>query len=137
MEMSEKSKRNSRLIAGCISVLAAWLVFRLTYDPQGGFVFPPSQFYTWPIAVMGGILAGYSVSEIIFDTTWDLSRFAFGFIGGLIGWVGSHLLQEIERVELGEPLVASAFIGALPYGIALIIVGIVILEGATRFKKSI
>lgn len=96
-------------IGGALVILSM-LTFYTIYG--SGPSFPPSQFYTWPMSVVGGVFVGYAVADLASIGDGQLQGIGLALEGGTVAWTGQLAIQAFESsaIEflLGAPLVSRS-----------------------------
>lgn len=110
--MSRWTPKNAwiTIAIGGALVIVSMLLFSTMYG--SGPTFPPSQVYTWPMAVVGGVLTGYAVAELAAIGDSQLHRIGLALVGGTVAWTGQLAIQAFESS-------AIEFLSGGPTGIAV------------------
>lgn len=130
--MNRGSSRKSwlKLAIGGALVISSMLIFYTTYG--SGPTFPPVQFYTWPVTVVGGIVVGYAVAELAAFGDRHLLRIGLALVGGMIAWTGQLVIQSFVN-----PAITFSPADVMNYriGLAIAVFVVVIVEGAVVIKR--
>lgn len=105
-------------IGGTLVVLSMLLFFTIY---GSGPTFPPSQVYTWPLSVIGGVLVGYAVADLASVGDGRLPRIGLALVGGTVAWTGQLVIQALVN-----PAVDFHLSDTSDYLIGLAIAGVVV-----------
>lgn len=100
---------NIFLAGGALVVLAS-ISFYTIYG--SGPTFPPSQFYTWPVAAIGGVMVGYALPDLASIQGGRRLKILVAVLGGTLAWTVQIYIQAIGSA-------AVDFRSGAPTGIAL------------------
>lgn len=112
----------SLAIGGALVILSMFLFF-VIYG--SGPSFPPVQFYTWPVSVIGGVMVGYAVADLASLGEGRLLRIGLALLGGIAAWTGQLLIQAVVSPAV---VFRPADLTNYRMGLAIAVVIVVLVE---------
>lgn len=112
------------LFVGGVITTLSWISFYAIYG--NGPTFPPSQFYTWPAAVIGGVIIGYGIAEFLSLSGGRSQKIGIALVCGTVAWT----------VQLAIQAVRSPAVDLLPGAPSSIAVGLILAAVVVSLNEA-
>lgn len=132
MNLNYSKRDRNALGLGLALVALADLALAITAQGGGGlFVW---NLITWPLAVLGGVIVGYAVANIVLTTDKRIPRTGFAIVGVLLAFTSQNVMRVIS-------VQGADFIPVMqnvtPLGLAFGVVIISLIEIGLIFDEKI
>lgn len=123
------TRRDIPLGGGVITVIS-WISFVTIYG--AGPTFPP--FYTWPSAVIGGVIIGYGIADFLSLGRWRSLKIGIALVCGTLAWTVQLAIQASQSTAVdllpGAP-------SSIAVGLILAAVIVSLNEVRVRYKDRL
>lgn len=127
MRRSDPQRGLKFLLVGGVITVISWISFVTIYG--AGPTFPPSQFYTWPSAVIGGVITGYGIADLLSLGGGRSLKIGIALVCGTLAWTIQLAIQASQST-------AVDFLPGAPSSIAvgLILAAVIVSLNEVRVR---
>lgn len=132
MDQNHSNRDRNVLGIGVALIILADVFLHVTLRGAGGlFVF---NLITWPLAVVGGVMAGYAIANMLLSNDRRIPRIGFALAGSLVSFTSQNVVYVATNPAADFIPVTQNF---TPLGLGIGVVLVSLIELGLVFDKKI